>query len=92
MDARGRRGVGRAKGDESATTMEALRSFWRRFWNHIVTALGSLVVPELAGERARGRRDSVRTNRAPGQVIRVVRVMGGMRGGRAARAWRAGSQ
>lgn len=90
MDERGRRGVGRAKGDESATTREALRSFWRRFWNHIVTALGSLVVPELAGKRARGK--SVRTNRAPEQVIRAVHVMGGKHGGKGPRAWRAGSQ
>ena len=92
MDERGRRGVGRAKGDESATR-EDLRSFWRRFWNHIVTALGSLVVPALAAERTgeEGGK-SVRTNRVLGLVIRAARATDGKRGGRAARAWRAGSQ
>ena len=46
--------IGTAGDDEDGSEVEAeaetvvelrfaLRSFWRRFWNHIVTTLGSLV-------------------------------------------------
>jgi len=44
MDERDLHGVGRANGEDEteSAAMEALRSFCRRFWNHIVTAFGSL--------------------------------------------------
>jgi hypothetical protein len=43
----GRRGVRRITGEDedasaAAELRDALRSFWRRFWNHMVTTLGSL--------------------------------------------------
>lgn len=99
VDARcgGRRGVRRAMGgDEDASAAagelrDALRSFWRRFWNHMVTTLGS-----LSGMREQWRdrqgREIDRTGRAFGRVLRVPHEMGGRHGGRVARAWRAGSR